>query len=872
MRLLHRETMLPLLLLNLFCLIRPAEEHFPQYAGMPYVMVLSYDQSHKYPAIVQHLLQQGLMNKLNILPAPIEHASADKKEEFIREMGQPGNYADFEVEYSYLTGAYLKYAGRGSKPEDILTSKAAEARPVIILCDTYGAKILQEVLKNAPANAVHSVILFNPSVYQPINYDAISHRLYNFYSKTGLTGVRKYSPDNNGFIPKMLRSKVVNINCTQEQKFDTDVPFVFSAHSIEQMNLPAIIERADRDYPLNWDLSAVISKAPIGQSHYEHMQLPLLFLNRALEIKGNVVTNAKENWSYKLSSEEVVRVVKQLDREEQYHAKVTAPCYDEALKGYRCPSLKEAPYVKKVAAKQAPDGAAFFVPAKNNAGIYLVVFARSLDSADLVKSSFTVQAGEGTLPCSKFIFLGKNQPLGQYIGDRPYLTSLIDDPYYYAIAKFFMAKDELAKLARERFTVLFKKKPLESMLKNENKGTMPEVIRGDFDFVAYADVQKQNQLYPLNEPSSGSAVYTLADIVRSNERFPLSLHLVVGDLVRNGKNWNSWDEILSKLSQMLSNQYISSSAPFSLLATAIGTHDFADVDWQLLSFYPMKPTYGYLFNFNPRVEPGVDELLGPQEHVNNTQLWFDIGRVRFIHLPYTTEEEESILADVGKDDLSGYLTWIKNFFKRAGHPFTFDSSAIIDEFAKNLNLAVEARNNKDIDFIIVYGHAPLATAPQYKHEHPGLLNSLANNDIKSAAKRAFAEKLMRLLATAGIDLYLSGHNHQYDNCVITINPQTANEKSFRAITIGLGTTLRCAAPSNKPAVLAGQSAGGITFAIASEKFICGSDLATTYINLSVGGFLPAYLKCQVRGKTARCQLLARDRTVLDAFEIQSHNQ
>ena len=83
--------------------------------------------------------------------------------------------------------------------------------------------------------------------------------------------------------------------------------------------------------------------------------------------------------------------------------------------------------------------------------------------------------------------------------------------------------------------------------------------------------------------------------------------------------------------------------------------------------------------------------------------------------------------------------------KRAGHPFKFDSNAIYDDFALNLNLAVRARANKEIDFIIVYGHAPLATAPQYKHEHPGLFNSLAHNDIKSTSKRAFAVKLLRFL-------------------------------------------------------------------------------------------------------------------------------
>ena len=85
------------------------------------------------------------------------------------------------------------------------------------------------------------------------------------------------------------------------------------------------------------------------------------------------------------------------------------------------------------------------------------------------------------------------------------------------------------------------------------------------------------------------------------------------------------------------------SAPFSLLATAIGTHDFANVDWSLLSFPAMNRPMAICLILSPLVEPGTNELLGPQQLVNNTQLWFDMGRVSFIHLPYTTEEEENIL-------------------------------------------------------------------------------------------------------------------------------------------------------------------------------------------------------------------------------------
>ena len=133
---------------------------------------------------------------------------------------------------------------------------------------------------------------------------------------------------------------------------------------------------------------------------------------------------------------------------------MTAPCFDETRNAYRCPSLKEAPNYQEGGCKKAFDGAAFFVPAKENAGIYLVVFARSLNAGDLVKSAFTINVGGIMRQCSNFIFLGKNEPLGSYVGPVPYLASLIDDPYYYAIAKFFITKDQLARHAGQQFIVL----------------------------------------------------------------------------------------------------------------------------------------------------------------------------------------------------------------------------------------------------------------------------------------------------------------------------------------------------------------------------------------------------------------------------------
>ena len=46
--------------------------------------------------------------------------------------------------------------------------------PVIILCDSYGTRDLQALLDRSKDSSFHSVIMLNPSVEQPINFNAVS--------------------------------------------------------------------------------------------------------------------------------------------------------------------------------------------------------------------------------------------------------------------------------------------------------------------------------------------------------------------------------------------------------------------------------------------------------------------------------------------------------------------------------------------------------------------------------------------------------------------------------------------------------------------------------------------------------------------------
>lgn len=857
------------------CTIKTAEQHEPPVPEHPgdgpvFIQLSSLDLSEAINS-----MGETLLDSLGIrLPMP--HPVPSTEEVGERQMAETEEEAEFKgLEKGNITFQVDNY---GNVPANQLTRKLLslknEDRPVIILCEGKNTQKLQETLLHAPDNSVHTVILLNPSVYKPINYNAISHRMYNFYSKTGtfwgLGGAaaeRKYYPGQNdpdangigGFDPTAGWSKIVNIHCSQ-QTGPTIIEQEFSSQDIARMDIPGMIRLADQQFHLNWDLNAETTRPVVSIRRKLELDLPRKALTHTSE--GLIRTAA--DWTYKLDDANIARINAQLNKEYADS--------QEAVPG----------------SMSTVQGTALFVPDSNHAGTDLVVFIRSIIPRDLDKNNIELISGGQMLHPSHFIVLGKQGEIGRWTSVKtwlPYLKNLVNDPYYYAIAKF-----AIQSVNGQSFEVHFKHEPLYTMLGEPNKGLMPIVptkdpLSFDFDFVAFADVQKQNQQYPLYQGLSGSSVYQLAEIVSINESIaqkedgslPNSLYLVVGDLVRNGKNWNSWNEILSKLTSIVSDQNM---RRFGLLATAIGTHDFADVDWGLLT-YPdyLLPTYGYLFNFNP-----VNDLpvhIDPQDHVNRTAMWFDVGRVRFIHLPYTTEEEFNPEPDEGVD-----LNKVENLHHKESkvHPFGFNPDKILAEFKLHLDLAVQARDHKDIDFIVIYGHAPLATAPQYKHLHPGLFNSLAADDFKTSYKKDFAEKLFNVLAHARIDLYLSGHNHQFDHCEITyvLNDPQKGELigRFPAITVGLGTELRRAMPNNSQATLDGRVENGV-FSIISEKFLSRTD-AKQYAEYFVGKFMPAYLKCQVRGHRMTCTLMGKDGILrnkgagrggepFDFFQIKSHN-
>ena len=161
----------------------------------------------------------------------------------------------------------------------------------------------------------------------------------------------------------------------------------------------------------------------------------------------------------------------------------------------------------------------------------------------------------------------------------------------------------------------------------------------------------------------------------------------------------------------------------------------------------------------------------------------------------------------------------------------------------------------------MYGHAPLATAPQCEHLHQGLFNSLACHKQvpMGACKHEFASRLLSLLKEIHVDLYLSGHNHQYERLTIATGN---NEHILTTLTVGLGTQLRHAVmkPDARDEMMQAYApAEKITFtekqygsdrdaaSINSDVIISGEQAHDSrYQELFDHGRLPAYLEGVVR--------------------------
>ncbi len=247
-------------------------------------------------------------------------------------------------------------------------------------------------------------------------------------------------------------------------------------------------------------------------------------------------------------------------------------------------------------------------------------------------------------------------------------------------------------------------------------------------------------------------------VSRQSETLKPILHLHTGDFVYTGGFAQQWVEGLEELNKITKNTYF---------AAAIGNHEIYSSD--TLRNDPTIPHFGNIFNFPKPIENPIEYF----EQVKETQRWFDIGCVRFIHLPLIHEEvsdRKSILATFIQTQFTAQFT-AKQVF----------NSTIISKFTENLKAASKERGeNREIKFIIVYGHIPLVTSPKYSTPHKGLFEIHAL-EPKDDALSVAATSIEAAFKQHQPDAYFCGHNHLYDRVIWNGIPM---------ITMGIGTHLQ----------------------------------------------------------------------------------
>lgn len=794
----------------------------------------------------------------------------------------------------------------GNKMSDVITiAKSRRCQIVMIAGGDKGGGFIDLTNEGGIGdNTFYSAILFDPKVgtgisegsgeagivgrawnwtakkvnnaikaHSTIDYRTIETAVYNFYS-TALVwrGTRKVGPGTNGIVDN--RTKFFNVRCREQENEDKDKDCL----SNYDINFPQIINKINGNFIINSDLMCV-AKA-VGDDYHGEM-IPLVFVNRPIEIDGFALKNRQEAWTFQIlplvnnMDELTERLKDELVRDEIEKSKFVkdGKCVSPTVSEIYAHEQTGNWSISRILGLTRPDDtvelvSSFVVPCAPTEfweqKYAVVIFLRSgmkdlFDKFDRssLDQKFKVMSndGEELTDITKYgAFLGRGRD-----GYFYYMVKAIITGYPNRVTKFEPIWGQNG-FEYIKATVA----PIETAMSN------------DFSFVVCGDVQKQNPEWPHESDHSGSAAKYFSEVYReiegNDKENPAVLNLIVGDLVQDGSNIVDWGHILGT--------YIGSISQNKLIATAIGTHDFASSSVTLwLSFLglstktafgwkfgPTIPTFGHLFCFTETPnDVDANGNLQPNRHVEHTQGWFDIGRVRFIHLPLATEEVNTYGDEAGYSDL---LLDRMKYIVAGGFWFNFN---IADEFLRNLADAAKDKNEDKLDFIIVYGHAPLVSAPNRHLHHKGLFNSLFLNSLdepRYANKKALAERLLPEIMN-NADAYFCGHNHVYDRCILT-----GNGRAIPMVTIGLGTKLRRSDLTSHA-----KSIGFDGYKIESVLFIDSNSLKNSPNADCYKGnhnqFLPAYLKCNIRGGADHpfidCRLISKSgangKVELDLFEI-----
>lgn len=652
-----------------------------------------------------------------------------------------------------------------------------------------------------PNNSIHTILSLDAEATASPNFDKIAHRLYGFYgTKTKMRWLTLWQRFfKKGFDSKKLFTKAVNVRClyekvTQEKpkiRQVVEVPFydLFSPES--NRAFARLVARIDEKYKLNNDLTAILFS---DRKEYWEGKLPLVFMHNMLRLgrvrKGLVLKNTERDYQWRIDAKMTKQIGKMLEKEAAAHLSTVRTLYD---------------YLNVTKAKNPELFNLFTSHKKKYSSFYLKTFKGVLQTLGIRYTPYEPEKniiGPFFIPKEEelYVVVLAKEEVADLARVQIKLDNWLDPAEFDIKLPFKYGYAVLKKKVTDFGGHSYKITPANTVAgeRQEIEGTIPDFVQIDpntpYSFFVYGDLRKHDRSRLHKKVKDTVEETSVA--YKTKEMFTKEMpteemlkdkrgifHLLTGDLIVDGSSPHDWAEFLDVVLHPLTRD--------TLMISAAGNHDLTSsmgvsLLWYRYYFHPAVPHFGNIFYFTKKVQSQEPKKITVTEHVAKTKNWFDVGAVRFIHLPLPTEETRGHYEEIRHSKIDETRSWLTGMTC-----CNFDKT-VWQAFERHVQAAHGAKKGGAIKFIVVYGHAPLATAPAYKMHHQGIFNFMIENrgNEKSLKgidrdKYEFASALERIFKKYSIDAYFCGHNHLYDRCAWKIDEKT----SIPMVTMGVGTGL-----------------------------------------------------------------------------------
>lgn len=631
--------------------------------------------------------------------------------------------------------------------------------------------------KLLPKNSIHTILSLDAEASVIPDFEKIEHRLYGFYvPRSGWRTVslwksffKQVEGGEQLFDAEKLFAKVVNIRCLYENVTEEEprIKEIKEASFYElfqkQTNhaLTKLIAQIDAIYHLNNDLNAILFSN--REAHWRN-RLPLAFMNNMFKLEQGDLSlelhNANQGYFWQIDDEFSDKVKEKFEKEGTANFKATRVLYD-----YVDVTKEKNPELFKIVVDHEQKYDSFYQGFKGVLQTLGIRYIPYETEKNLIGPFF--------IPIEDELYIvalakeGFDQAARIKINRGIELEFDVTLPFKYG---YVVLKTKITDFSGDSYEIL----------PSGIKGKIPEFENVDaktpYSFFVYGDLRKHDRSKLHKKTTEKTSIaYKTKELLESKRGI---LHLLTGDLVVDGSSPHDWAEFLDVVLHPLTRD--------QLVISAIGNHDITSSMGVGLSvyryfFHPAVPHFGNLFYFT---QSSKADKISVTKHVAETQNWFDVGAVRFIHLPLPTEETRGHYEEVRHSKVDETRSWL------TGMTCCNFSAQIWENFEKSVKLAHQEKKEEKIKFIVVYGHAPLVTAPAYKMHHTGIFNFMIEQkgqerklQGKEKEKYWFALALKRIFKNYAIDAYFCGHNHLYDRCDWKIN----DDLSIPMVTMGLGT-------------------------------------------------------------------------------------